>query len=178
MDRNLYYGEVLRAVRAWRKLSCPEIANRNNMSTTTIYNYEAGKCRPKQKNSALLFRALNIKVEVFDRLVDEAIADGCRVSPTELAQRIVEESERSKVIKTERIEMTAQPLSAEGVIIAAINGELEGLSLGELREVLRNILNMKRGNEIRKEVKYGNDHSQRGSNAPPDSSRYNPSSDT
>ena len=177
MDSNLYYGEVLRAVRAWRKLSCPEIANRNNMSTTTIYNYEAGKCRPKQKNSALLFRALNIKVEVFDRLVDDAIAGGCRIPPTELAQRIIDES-RSKVNGPERIEMTAQPLSAEGVIIAAINGELEGLSLGELREVLRNILNMKRGNEIRKEVKYGNDHSQRGSNAPPYSSRYNPSSDT
>ena len=97
MDSNLYYGEVLRAVRSWRKLSCPEIANRNNMSTTTIYNYEAGKCRPKQKNSALLFRALNIKVEVFDRLVDEAIADGCRVSPTELAQRIIDESRSAAV---------------------------------------------------------------------------------
>ena len=97
MDSNLYYGEVLRAVRAWRKLSCPEIANRNNMSTTTIYNYEAGKCRPKQKNSALLFRALNIKVEVFDRLVDEAIADGCRISPTELAQRIIDESRSTAV---------------------------------------------------------------------------------
>ena len=97
MDSNLYYGEVLRAVRSWRKLSCPEIANRNNMSTTTIYNYEAGKCRPKQKNSALLFRALNIKVEVFDRLVDEAIADGCRISPTELAQRIIDESRSTAV---------------------------------------------------------------------------------
>ena len=84
----------------------------------------------------------------------------------------------NKSVKTERIEMTAQPLSAEGVIIAAINGELEGLSLGELREVLRNILNMKRGNEIRKEVKYGNDHRQRGSNAPLYKRRDNPSSDT
>lgn len=97
MDSNLYYGEVLRAVRSWRKLSCPEIANRNNMSTTTIYNYEAGKCRPKQKNSALLFRALNVKVEVFDRLVDEAIADGCRIPPTELAQRIIDESRSTAV---------------------------------------------------------------------------------
>ena len=178
MDSNLYYGEVLRAVRALRGYSVPDIAKRNDMSVTTIYSYEIGRSRPKLKNANLLFKALCINMEVFDRLVDEAIADGCRIPPTELAQRIVEESERSKVIKTERIETTAQPLSAEGVIIAAINGELEGLSLGELREVLRNILNMKRGKEIRKEVKYDNDHSQRGSNAPPDSSRYNPSSDT
>ena len=177
MDSNLYYGEVLRAVRSWRKLSCPEIAARHDMSATTIYSYEIGRSRPKLKNAALLFRALNVSMSVFDRLVDEAIADGCRVSPTELAQRIIDES-RSKVNGPERIETTAQPLSAEGVIIAAINGELEGLSLGELREVLRNILNMKRGNEIRKEVKYGNDDRQRGSNAPLYKSRYNPSSDT
>ena len=177
MDSNLYYGEVLRAVRALRGYSVPDIAKRNDMSVTTIYSYEIGRSRPKLKNANLLFKALCINMEVFDRLVDEAIAGGCRIPPTELAQRIIDES-RSKVNGPERIEMTAQPLSAEGVIIAAINGELEGLSLGELREVLRNILNMKRGNEIRKEVKYGNDHSQRGSNAPPYSSRYNPSSDT
>ena len=103
----------------------------------------------------------SVHQRVYDKLIDLAATLYILKEHKNLLRYSI--PERSKVNKTERIETTAQPLSAKGVIIAAINGELEGLSLGELREVLRNILNMKRGNEIRKEVKYGNDDSQRGS---------------
>ncbi len=97
MTDNQFYGDVLRAVRSLRGYSVPEIAARHDMSATTIYSYEIGRSRPKLKNAALLFRALNINMAVFDRLVDEAIASGCRVSPAELAQRIIDES-RSAVM--------------------------------------------------------------------------------
>lgn len=97
MENNQFYGEVLRAVRSLRGYSVPEIAARHDMSATTIYSYEIGRSRPKLKNAALLFRALNVSMSVFDRLVDEAIANGCRVSPTELAQRIIDESRSAAV---------------------------------------------------------------------------------
>lgn len=94
---NKYYGEVLRMVRALRGLTVPEIAEKYGMSPTTIYSCEVGRSRPKLKNAATLFRALNVNMSVFDSLVDKAIAEGCTVSVSTLAQQIIDDSQRASV---------------------------------------------------------------------------------
>lgn len=94
---NEYYGDVLRMVRALRGLTVPEIAAKYGMSPTTIYSCEVGRSRPKLKNAATLFRALNVNMSVFDTLVEKAIAEGCRISASSLAQQIIDESQRESV---------------------------------------------------------------------------------
>lgn len=109
----VYKGKVLRAIREARKLTCPEIARKYDISAPAIYDYEQGRSFPRANNAKALAQALNIDIRIFESFIEKSeIATGTatssftvagngensqevshtiysRISPDELAEKII-----------------------------------------------------------------------------------------
>ena len=63
--RKQHIGQVLRAIRELRHLSCPDIAREYRISYPVIYDYESGRSFPRFHNARELFTALKVDPEIF-----------------------------------------------------------------------------------------------------------------
>lgn len=121
-ETKIYAGKVLRAIRELKNLTCPEIANRFNISAPVIYDYEQGRSFPRSKNARAMEAALNINLDVFKRNIanseiETGVASGTikvnpdgsitstggtsgvqkmRISPMDLAEKIILESNQKR----------------------------------------------------------------------------------
>ena len=83
-------GKVLRVIREFRNLTCPEISRQYDISFPVIYDYEHGRSFPRGKNARAIEDSLKINLKIFKRLlVCNPDAD-----PQELALKIIDESEK------------------------------------------------------------------------------------
>jgi len=119
----IYAGKVLRKIREYRGLSCPEIAAKYGISSTAIYDYESGRSLPKSTNAEKLADALRIDWDTFIHMVTESrteIAFGessfdpttgksdrktgkyqDRIEPVEMARKIIDAGTSAKLAVTD-----------------------------------------------------------------------------
>lgn len=88
--RKQHIGQVLRAIRELRNLSCPDIAREYRISYPVIYDYENGRSFPRYHNARELFTALKVDPEIFLKYSSDLESD-----PEELAELIIRDSEES-----------------------------------------------------------------------------------
>ena len=129
MDNNRKYtGMVLRAIRKARGYSAEEIAEKIQINPQTVYGYERGLYMPKAKNTEHLFNILRIDPIIFeqqitsseietgvatcsftvgkDGILEENSTHGkkmTRIEPSELAQKIINESNRKREDEREAV---------------------------------------------------------------------------
>ncbi len=122
-DIKTYAGKVLRQIREYRGLSCPEIAVRYGLSATAIYDYESGRSMPKSTNAEKLADALKIDWDTFRRMVTNSeteviFAESAydpvkgeskpkkgkykdRINPAEMARKIMDAGRSAKLVDTD-----------------------------------------------------------------------------
>lgn len=88
--RKQHIGQVLRAIRELRNLSCPDIAREYRISYPVIYDYESGRSFPRFHNARELFTALKVDPEIFLKYSSDLES-----APEELAELIIRDSEES-----------------------------------------------------------------------------------
>ena len=119
-DIKVFTGKVLRQIREYRGLSCPEIAAKYGISATAIYDYESGRSLPKSTNAEKLSAALRIDWDTFQRIVADSQTEVIfaessfdpkkgstpvrtgkykdRVDPSETARKIIDAGMSAKLV--------------------------------------------------------------------------------
>lgn len=127
-EKRVYTGKVLKTIRLMRGISGPEIQNKLGISTNSLYDYEKGRSFPKAQKAEQLFNLLRINQQVFNRnilnsevetgvatcsftvgkdgILEENSTHGkkmTRIEPSELAQKIINESNRKREDEREAV---------------------------------------------------------------------------
>lgn len=134
--RKQHIGQVLRAIRELRHLSCPDIAREYRISYPVIYDYESGRSFPRFHNARELFTALKVDPEIFLKYSSDLES-----APGELAELIIRDSEESSmpVSQEETIPCDQDPF--DKMILEAVRQGLKNLTPEEKTIFFRNTVN-------------------------------------